>query len=271
MEKIPLQKQETNKVYTTNNSEDSENRYARNEAIRSLFEVEQQVFFILAGSIKYSELKGRYESGSFSTVDQNSKKATGTALPAAGKDRVLAALELHDAFPNVDLITTSRTRNQDEPTYAAVMKDELLQKGVPDERIVLEEESVSTITEYKEAVKLWNEKQWTNIVFVSSNFHLPRARALLNHLEDFADNEEELASLTKFANSIRKGILTIQFLGSAEILSIRDERYKKLFAEVDASEGMQQRIAFEKKGVEQIASGTYDKRNLSKRIWEDEV
>ncbi len=271
MEKIPEQKLNSNEVHLSDINNVTEKRSAQNEAIRSLFEVEPQLFFILAGSMKYSELKGRHESGSFSTVDQNSKKATGTALPAAGKDRVLAALELHDAFPNVDLITTSRTRNQDVPTYAAVMKGELLQKGVPDERIILEEESVSTITEYKEAVKLWNEKQWTNIVFVSSNFHLPRARALLNHLEDFADNEEELASLTKFANSIRKGILTIQFLGSAEILSIRDERYKKLFAEVDASEGMQRRIEFEQKGVEQIASGTYDKRNLSKRIWENEV
>lgn len=271
MEKIHLHRDESIQVSTTSSLEDSEKQLTKNKAIRDLFETEPQIIFVLAGSMKYNEKKGRYESGSFSTSDQNSLKATGVALAAGGKDRVLAAAELHKAFPSVDIITTSRTRNQDEPTYAAVMKDELLQKGVPDERIVLEEDSVSTVTEYKEAIKLWNTHKWSSIVFITSNFHVLRARALLNHIEDFSDNDEELELITSFANSIRQGSLSVQFLGSAEILAIRDEHYKSLLQEVNASDGIQQRIAFEKKGVEQIASGTYDKRNLSKRIWEDEV
>ena len=88
----------------------------RNE-IKDVFGVVPEVIFVLSGGIKevkQSELK--YRSTSYS--DQDDFGVTG------GRARVIAAAEIAAAFPEVNIVTTSRSihsKTQSEPTHATVI------------------------------------------------------------------------------------------------------------------------------------------------------
>lgn len=239
------------------------------EKLKSLVEGDPQAFFILVGAMKYNEMKGRYENGAFGDADENSKLSTGTPLATGGKDRMLAAAEMHKAYPNAFIVPMSKTRDESKPTYAAVTKDELVRKGVDEDMIILEEESVSTITEYKEAIKITLEKDWKNIVFITSDWHLPRVKALFNHIENFADTEEEKEMAATFVQRVREGKIIPQFLGSTRVLETRSNHYEKLFDALERFSGIQERAKVEAGAVEQIKSGNYAGREIPKKIYED--
>jgi hypothetical protein len=221
--------------------------------------------------MKFNDKKGIYESGSFEDVDENSKLSTGTSLATGGKDRMLATAHLHTMFPKAIVVPMSRTRDISKPTYAEITKVELVRKGVDPKQILLEEISVSTITEFKEAAKMWQEKKYKNIVFVSSNWHLPRAKALFNHLENFAESGEEEQTIGEFVKAIQEKKLIVQFVGSTEILSHKSSKYEKFFVAVEKSEGMLLRNEAEEKGKREIAEGRYANKLIPKKIWPNEL
>lgn len=233
-------------------------------------EGEPDTFFILVGAMKYNDMKGRYENGAFGDADENSKLSTGTSLATSGKDRMLAAAEMHKVFPEAFIVPMSKTRDESKPTYAAVTKEELLRKGVDEDVILLEEESVSTITEYKEGIKMTLENGWKNIVFITSDWHLPRVKVLFNHIENFADTEEEKEMMTTFVQQVREGKIRPQFLGSTRVLEVRSNHYKRLFEALEDFPGIQERIRVEARAVDQIRAGNYANREVPKKIYEDQ-
>jgi len=254
-----------------NNSIEKSNQTEKFNQLRDLVEGVPDAFFILVGAMKFNENKNRYESGSFVDSDENSLRSTGLSLSTGGKDRVFAASEMHQAFPDATIVPMSRTRDESKPTYATVAKNELLQKGVAAEKILLEENSVSTITSYLEAAKLWSENKWQNIVFITSDWHLDRAQALLNHIENFTESDEEKAPLTEFVTALQQESLQIQFLSSTNILSIKSDKYATLFEQLRHDEGMQRRVEVENEALDQIRSGTYAGRSIPKKIWNDKL
>ena len=61
-------------------------------------------------------------------------------------------------------------------TEAKAMAKYLEDKGIPEDRILLEEESMDTIgNAYFTKVKILKPRNWKNIVVVTSDFHIPRA------------------------------------------------------------------------------------------------
>ncbi|MEK7604873.1 MAG: YdcF family protein [Patescibacteria group bacterium] len=226
-------------------------------------------FFVLAGAMTYDETKGEYVTGSFDTLDENSTSALGVALPSGGRDRVLAAFEMHKAFPEAYLVTMSKTRDGNKPTYASVARKELVEKGVDQNRILLSEASVDTITELKEAIRLSRERGWRHIVLIVGEWQRPRAEALLNHIEDFVEKEEE-KFFSSFVSAITTGALAVHFLDTTTILSAVDDTHKRFFEEtLGAHPGMQARIIAEANGVRQIAEGTYGGRKLTHKMWKE--
>ena len=218
----------------------------------------------------YNAAKDKYVTSSFGVGDENSARALGTALPAGGRDRVLATVEMHRAYPEAYLVAMTKPRDENKPTYASLIKSELLEKGVDEKQILLEEVSVDTIAEYKESARFWKTHTWKNIVFVLAEWHVPRATALFNHIEDFSDSEGDTELLSEFAEAIRSGALRVQFLNTTNILSTRSRHYKRLFEEKLANDpGMQARVSAEKKAVEQIVGGTYGGKALTHKIWGD--
>lgn len=249
----------------------SKEKAERLTKLRELIQGTPDAFFTLAGAMKYNEQKGRYESGGFSVPDQNSALATGILLATGSKDRVLAAATLHEAFPDATIVTLSRTRDETKPTYAEVARTELINKGINPDQIMVEDESVNTITELKTVARLCRDHAWSNVVIVSSNWHLPRVEALLNHLENFADSPEETALLSSFAETIRRQELTIQFIGTTEVLSTKGRAYERFFDTVSRDPGLQKRIEVEKMAVELIATGHYGNIAIPKKIWDDKI
>lgn len=240
------------------------------EALRNLVQGTPDAFCILVGPIEYKEQKGRYVTSSFGVGDENSARALGTALPAGGRDRVLATAEMHKVFPEAYLVAMTKSRDESKPTLARVVANELSEKGVDESKILLEEVSVDTITEYKEAAKLWKKHEWQSMVFILAKWHVPRAEALFNHIEDFADGEEETKLLSEFAEAVRTGALIVQFLDTTKVLSTRSSKFKWFFDEKLAKDpGMQARIVAEKKAVDKIEGGEYGTRKLTHKIWDD--
>jgi DUF218 domain len=239
--------------------------------IKNLVEGEPNAFLILVGAMKYNDKKGRHESGSFSDADENSRLSTGVSLATGGKDRVLAAEVMSSAFPDAVIVPMSKTRDINKPTYAEIARLELEHKGVPEDKIILEEVSVSTITEFKEAAKLWEQYGWENMVFISSNWHLPRCEALFNHIQNFSSDTEEEELLSRFVSAIRIGDLQVQFLGSTDVLSAKSDHYVNLFAAVEEDVGIVNRKKAEESALNQIASNNYAGQDIPKKIWPEKL
>lgn len=236
--------------------------------LKDLVQGTPDAFFIFAGAMKYDEAKGEYITASFDTHDENSVLAIGVALPCGGRDRVLTAFEMQRVFPEAYFVAMSKTRDGNKPTYASVTRKELLEKGVEDHRILLQDVSVDTVTELKETARIVSERGWSNVVLIVSKWQVPRAEALLNHVEDFADKDEEMLC-SSFVNSIKTGTLLVQFLDTTAVLSTISDTYRRFFEATLATDpGMQARMRAEAEGVRQIAEGTYSGRTLTHKIWE---
>lgn len=252
---------------------EGKSRYSNEDTrqrLQSLVEGAPDAFFVLTGNMRWSAAKGEWVTSSFGVGDENSARALGTALPAGGRDRVLATAEMNWAFPEAYVVAMSKPRDVNQPTYATVIKKELMAKGVDEEQILLEEVSVDTITEYKEAARFWKAHGWKNVVFVLAEWHVPRATALFNHIEDFADSDEEKALLSDFVSAIKSGDLKVQFLDTTKVLSTKSDKYKRFFEGALAHDsGMQARIQAEVRAVSQIRAGTYGGRSLTHTVWED--
>lgn len=248
-------------------------QFTNNESIprlRELVKGTPDAFFILTGAMRLDPIRG-YVSGSFNTVDENSKRATGVAAATGGNDRILAAAAMHDAFPEAVMVAMSVPRDMKpgQPTYARLIADELTHMGVDTDQILLEEHSVDTITEFVEAAKIWKANEWSNVAFVLADFHIPRATALFNHIENFA-SEEDAPLLSEFVIAIKTGKLKVQFLSTTKVLLTRSKKYEPVFEALDKDPGMRQRIAIEENAVAQIVSGVYglgeNQRQLTKKI-----
>lgn len=237
------------------------------DTLKGLVEGTPDAFLILAGAMTYDDATGEYLTASFDTYDENSAIAVGMPLPSGGRDRVLAAFEMHGVFPDAYLVGMSKTRDDRKPTYAAVARKELLEKGVDEGRVLVQDASVDTVTELKATARLAQEYGWKNVVLIVSKWQVPRAEALLNHVEDFADEGEE-ALLAAFAEDLKNGTRRVQLLDTTTVLSTINDTYKRFFEETLAGDsGMQARLRAEVDSLRQIAGGSYGGRTLTHKIW----
>jgi len=267
------------------------------EALLELVEGTPDAFCILAGPSRLHEARG-YVASSFAIGDENSRlaiqegridfeklglhltpeqiaKVKKTGVPAGGNDRIIAAAKLYSAFPDAEIATVTRPRSDDEPTYATIIEEGLIRRGVPEAHILSEGEeavAIDTITEFKEYIKFWKENGWTNMAFVLAKWHVPRATALLNHIEDFSgdDSQEQKELIAEFIEAIRTGELTVQFLDTTTVLSAVSSKFRHFFEDELAHDaGMLLREAMEVSAMEQIEAGTYGGKQLTHKIWQD--
>lgn len=77
------------------------------------------------------------------------------------------------------LIVVCGAQGSNEPaTEASVMKAELIRQGVPEEYILMDEESFNTRQNIANAVKLLEGRDVQRVLVVTSDYHLPRAMAI---------------------------------------------------------------------------------------------
>lgn len=64
------------------------------------------------------------------------------------------------------------------PTEARVMKDLAIEKGIPSERLILEEKATSTFESAVGCIKIMHKHKWSSAIIVSDPYHLFRATFL---------------------------------------------------------------------------------------------
>ena len=196
---------------------------------------------VLAAGIK-RDASGRWTSTDLSAEDDK------LGAPG-GKLRVRAAAILATKYPTALVIPSGgkgydvpAEYPEDRPLLGEILRDELVENGVPRSRIVLEGKSNTTYQQLQELETLIARRKWQSVVIVTSRYHLPRLHAM---------SEERFPLLVASALPV-----------SAEdvLLEADPVSYGPILTEAYASVFMRERIAKETQGVLHIRDGTYQFR-----------
>lgn len=130
----------------------------------------------------------------------------------------------------------------DAPTLAEAISQELVELGVPREKIIEEKESGTTYQQLLALQKISLEHSPEKIIIVSNKYHLPRVEAMV-------DCAPELLELKRFNK---------QFQPAEEVLIKHEpDKWKESVDRAYALPEMKELIKKENHGVKQIREGTY--------------
>lgn len=98
------------------------------------------------------------------------------------KNRLDVAADYLTKYPHVTAIVSGGQGHDEDRTEASVMKEYLVEKGIEANRILLEEQSMSTYENllYSKALL---EEETTAVTIISNDFHLRRATFLAAQLD----------------------------------------------------------------------------------------
>lgn len=200
---------------------------------------EPNAVVILSSGIKQNTI-GRWVSTSLTQEDD--------ALGAPGGTlRVLAVAVIADRYPQSVIVATGgkgsdipQNYPKNRPLLCEILRDELLDAGVPRERIVLECEPNNTYQQLAALAAFMRKHGWMRAMVVTNRWHILRTRAII---------ERKLPEL--------ESIIT---LVSAEDVLIADNpnEWKSDIVRAYESKWLARRILKEERGIRQIMDGTYD-------------
>lgn len=191
--------------------------------------------FILGGMQK------RYSNGKWrtSSFDKNDNFGVmGDYL------RPKAAAILYKKNPSIQLFVVGGKGQlegvPDAPSIANIMKNELIELGVPREVIGEETKSGNSHSQLIACAKLAQEQDIKHISILSNEYHLPRLKAMIFH-------SNELGALA-----------SAEFISAEATLVGHDpDAWKAIIDAAYKSQSMKARIALEQKGVKDIEEGRY--------------
>ncbi|MFH1890129.1 MAG: YdcF family protein [Candidatus Kuenenbacteria bacterium] len=130
------------------------------------------------------------------------------------------------------------------PPIATIIKNELIELGVPASKILQEKKSNNTFEQLLELQKILSRREFSTIYIVSNKYHLPRIKAMVKYAQS-------LKKLAKKRN--------IRYISADEICLNYDlKRWQKIINKANSSQIMQKSIQQEKLGIQQIKAGTYN-------------
>lgn len=160
--------------------------------------------------------------------------------------RIIAAAELYKKNKDLDFIASGGKGQlkiiKKAPYLADIIKKELINLGIPGNKIIKEKKSGNTFQQLKELKKIIDNKKLNEVIIISNKYHLPRIKAILQYRNEFF-------SLNK------KG--KIKLVAAENIISQSDKKQKEFFSNLYRSKLIIDRIKLEKNGVKQIKQGTY--------------
>ena len=204
----------------------------------------RQATIILSAGVK------KNEKGEWVSTDLTIKDAKVSA--PGGKLRVIAASYLLKKNPDaVAIIPGGRGHDvvDDEPSrpdLCDILKRELVELGIPPEKIITENKSNKTFEQLQESKKILKKEKFEKIKIISNEYHLARIRAM-------AENDGDLKEM--FDNS------RLELISAENVLLHYDKKHwSEMIKNIYDSEEMKQIINNENKGVKQIKEGTYKLR-----------
>ncbi|OGJ60200.1 hypothetical protein A2635_05525 [Candidatus Peribacteria bacterium RIFCSPHIGHO2_01_FULL_51_9] len=201
---------------------------------------DRSAYVLLAGGIK-QDVTGKWVSTDL-TAEDAAQGAPG------GKLRVFATAILMQEHPENILITggakgfdVPESAIAHRPPLADILRDELLECGVPEERIVLERVSNTTFQELQEIERMITDYQITHLSMITNRWHVSRLSAIVD--EKFPD---------------LKKLVSIEFIAAEDILIAHDpKRWQKKINDAYGAAFMLEWIRREEHGIAQIHAGTY--------------
>jgi len=154
-----------------------------------------------------------------------------------GIARVEAAVLLAKKYPHAYVITTSQNKLGGK-SHACIEADELIARGVPGERIILEEKSVNTKTQICESLVIARTRNFNRVLFVSNEYHIPRVHAFVEYTEEPFPGK-------------------VGYQGAESVLIEHNPAFAAEFELLKKSESYQRRLLAEAQGVEAIKNGSY--------------
>jgi len=224
---------------------------------KAIFVLDGGITEVVEAENKYDFLNpGRFRSNSY--IDKDHAAITGALA------RVVAGAELSKVFPDLTFVATGGRYHQDEPTVAAVQEAELKQLGVKGERILLEENSMVTMAEFMELIKIANEKGWPQVAVLTSDYHTPRCKMIWEKLADLVNGADisgvRKKEFFKALADFKRNNVQIVFVGAEDILEKVNEDYRVLINEAKESDGYKERLKLEKKGIKDLQENNYKAR-----------
>lgn len=135
-------------------------------------------WFVPAVKIKHAEKQTA--DGKYGYAVILGAKVNGEIPSLSLQRRLEAAAEYAERFPKVIFVLAGGQGADEEISEAEAMKRYLLQRGIAEERLLLEEQSTSTYENLLYAKELLPEA--AGVTIISSDYHLARAQFLAGQL-----------------------------------------------------------------------------------------
>jgi len=227
--------------------------FSKREQYEQLCGGAPDAFFVLGGGVVKNTKTGEPKSGSYRDNDTHN-------LLSGSKARVVAAAELHQYFPEAAVVANSSLKNE-KTSNAQLFAKEMIERGVDESKVILQQNSYNTFTEMLELVRMIVDNNWKHAVVVTNEFQIPRARIMLEKIDELHDpnNYWQRSEIQKALDQFRKikDSVTVSFVSAEDALPIKSSKYIRIVAEAKASPGWQARVASEQQGVGQIERGEY--------------
>lgn len=172
-----------------------------------------------------------------------------------GEARVLAVAELAGFFPKAMIIATGA--HHPEQAQATVFRDELEQLLIPRNRIILEEQSVDTLSQIGETMKIVHERELMRVVFVTNEYHIPRVHAMYEYFETLIRPDTETKRIVRECKL--RGV-QVGFIAAESILTYWDKKFVEIIDTVKKSPAYLKRVQNEERGTAMVLRGEYGKR-----------
>jgi len=133
------------------------------------------------------------------------------------KDRLDHALSLYEENLSDSFILTGGFGEDDNISESQAGKSYLMQKGITEENIFIEEKSKTTWQNLNEAVKIINQQDFNSIILVSDRFHMFRLKKMVNdlgvrnYISPVQDGIIEKDKITNFKYVVRESIVYILY------------------------------------------------------------
>ena len=220
--------------------------------MRSVIGFDPEAIFVLSGGIAKNPVHGRYRPTAFCDLDPH-------GFMGGGKSRVIAAIELAQIFPAATIVPTSKDPKGNHRPHWDVMSQELIRRGVRENRIIPEKNSFDTISNLSEMLKLCHAHQWNKIAIISNEWHLPRIMLMYDQLPHLLESRSfaEYLEIRRVKRLCELRELAIAWVAAEDILLLRSEKYKTLLDKTKATTSYSLRLEAELRGITLLLRGTY--------------
>lgn len=157
--------------------------------------------------------------------------------------RVLAGYYLYKYKKNSIVVASGgRGKKLHEPTnvtISSVIKNELIKLGIPKQKIIEDNKSISTFKQLKSIEKLISN--YSKIFIISNKYHLPRIKTMITYIP----------KLKFLKNKVR--IIS----GENAVIKYGPSGWREIISAVYKTDNMKKRIAKEKQGIKDIKNNNY--------------